>query len=215
MVHYSLDPENPTKSCKSRGSNLCVDFKNTCKTAQAIEDMHVREATKDLKEVTLQKPRVPFHRCSSGPGRCARARQWDWTQAWGLKRSAEFLLCALKNAESNVELKGLGVGSLVIGHIQVSKAPKLQHRIYGAPGWINLPRSSPCHPEMTLTDKEQVVPKSEEEVGHTEDKDIPEETGKQKLMTWELILHETNAEKYRVCKSCSESWKAFESRALV
>ncbi|KAA8594404.1 hypothetical protein FQN60_005238, partial [Etheostoma spectabile] len=27
MVRYSLDPENPTKSCKSRGSNLRVHFK--------------------------------------------------------------------------------------------------------------------------------------------------------------------------------------------
>jgi hypothetical protein len=29
MVHYSLDPDNPTKSRKSRGSNLRVHFKNT------------------------------------------------------------------------------------------------------------------------------------------------------------------------------------------
>ncbi|KAK7814341.1 hypothetical protein U0070_026999, partial [Myodes glareolus] len=31
------DPENPTKSCKLRDSNLRVHFKNVCKTAQAIE----------------------------------------------------------------------------------------------------------------------------------------------------------------------------------
>ena len=55
VVRYSLDPENPTKSCKSRGSNLCVHFKNTRETAQAIKGMHIRKATKYLKDVTLKK----------------------------------------------------------------------------------------------------------------------------------------------------------------
>ena len=55
MVRYSLDPENPTKSCKSRGSNLRVHFKNTRETAQAIKGMHIRKATKYLKDVTLKK----------------------------------------------------------------------------------------------------------------------------------------------------------------
>ena len=32
----------------------------------------------------------------------------------------------LKNAESNAELKGLDVDSLVIEHIQVNTAPKIQ-----------------------------------------------------------------------------------------
>ncbi|TKC38009.1 hypothetical protein EI555_013017 [Monodon monoceros] len=65
MVRYSLDPENPTKSCKSRGSNLRVHFKTTRETAQAIEGMHIRKATKYLKDVTLKKQRVPF-RCHNG-----------------------------------------------------------------------------------------------------------------------------------------------------
>ena len=55
MVRYSLDPENPTKSYKSRGSNLRVHFKNTRETAQAIKGMHIQKATKYLKEVTLKK----------------------------------------------------------------------------------------------------------------------------------------------------------------
>ncbi|ELW48089.1 40S ribosomal protein S3a [Tupaia chinensis] len=62
MVRYSLDPENPTKSCKSRGSNLQFFFKSTHETAQAIKGMHIRKATKYLKDVTLQKQCVPFHR---------------------------------------------------------------------------------------------------------------------------------------------------------
>ena len=79
------------------------------------------------------------------------------------KKSAEFLLHMLKNAESNTELKGLDVDSLVIEHIQVNKAPKMRRRTHRAHGRINLYMSSPCHIEMILTEKEQIVPKPEEE----------------------------------------------------
>uniref|UniRef100_A0A2K5QKS4 Large ribosomal subunit protein uL22 n=1 Tax=Cebus imitator TaxID=2715852 RepID=A0A2K5QKS4_CEBIM len=148
MVHYSLDPESPTKSCKSRGSNLCVHFKNTRETAQAIKGMHIRKATKYLKDVTLQKQCVPFRHYNGGVGRCAQAKQWGWTQGRWPKKSAEFLLHMLKNAESNAELKGLDVDYLVIEHIQVNKAPKMRRRTY----------------RMILIEKEQIVPKPEEEV---------------------------------------------------
>ena len=75
--------------------------------------------------------------------------------------SAEFLLHMLKNAESNAELKGLDLDSLVIEHIQVNKAPKMRRRTYRAHGWINPHMSSPCHSETILTEKEQIVPKPE------------------------------------------------------
>ena len=107
MVHYSLDPENPTKSCKSRGSNLRVHFKNTRETAQAIKGMHIQKATKYLKDVTLKKQRVPFHRYNGGAGRCAHAKQQGWTQGRRPKKSAELLLRMLKNAESNAASWGL------------------------------------------------------------------------------------------------------------
>ncbi|KAG5203056.1 hypothetical protein JEQ12_002639 [Ovis aries] len=123
MVRYSLDPENPTKSCKSRGSNLRVHFKNTRETAQAIK-------------------------------------------------------------ESNAELKGLDVDSLVIEHIQVNKAPKMRCRTYRAHGRINPYMSSPCHIEMILTEKEQIGPKPEEEVAQQK-KISQKKLKKQKLMAWE------------------------------
>ncbi|TKC52959.1 hypothetical protein EI555_013594 [Monodon monoceros] len=123
MVRYSLDPENPTKSCKSRGSNLRVYFKNTRETAQAIK-------------------------------------------------------------ESNAELKGLDVDSLVIEHIQVNKAPKMWCRTYRAHGRINPYMTSPCHIEMILTEKEQIVPKSEEEVAQRK-KIYQNKLKKQKLMARE------------------------------
>ncbi|EPY73291.1 60S ribosomal protein L17 (L23) isoform 2-like protein [Camelus ferus] len=144
MVRYSLDPENSTKSCKSRGSNLRVHFKNTRETAQAIKGMHVRKASKYLKDATSQKP----------------------------------------NAESNAELKGLDVDSLLIEHIQVNKAPKMRRRTYRAHGRINPYVSSPCHNEMILTEKEQIVPKPEEEVAQKK-KISQKKLKKQKLMARE------------------------------
>ena len=80
MVRYSLDEENPTKSCKSRGSNLRVRFKSTHETAQAVKGMHIRKATKYLKDVTFKKQRVPFRRYNGGAAGCAQAKQWGWTQ---------------------------------------------------------------------------------------------------------------------------------------
>ena len=48
-----------------------------------------------------------------------QAKQWGTTQGRWPKKSAEFLLQLLKNAESNADLKGLDVDHLVIDHIQV------------------------------------------------------------------------------------------------
>nr|XP_035953576.1 60S ribosomal protein L17-like [Halichoerus grypus] len=183
MVPYSFDPENPTKSRKSRGSNLHVHFKNTHETAQAIKGTHIRKATKDLKDVTLQKQCVPFRRYNGGGGRCAQAKQWGCTQGQWLKKSAEFLLHMLKNAENHAELKGLDVDSLVMEQIQVNKAPKMWHRTYRAHCRINPHMSSPCHTEI-LTAKEQCVPKPEEEVAQKK-KISQKKLKKQKLMAWE------------------------------
>ncbi|XP_057400815.1 60S ribosomal protein L17-like [Balaenoptera acutorostrata] len=153
MVRYSPDPENPTKPCKSRCSNLHVHFKNTRETAQAIKGMQIRKATKYVKDVTSKKQCVPFRRYNGGVGRCAQAKQWGWTQGQWPKKSAVFLLHMLKNAESNAELKGLDVDSLVIEHIQVNKAPEMRHRTYRDHGWINPYMNSLCHIEMILTEK--------------------------------------------------------------
>ena len=89
-----------------------------------MKDMHIQKATKYLKDITLKKQCVPFRRYNGWAGRCAQAKQWGWTQGWWPKKSAEFLLYMLKNAESNAELTGLDVDSLVIEHIQVNKVPK-------------------------------------------------------------------------------------------
>ena len=162
MVGYLLNPENPTKSCKSRGSNLCVHFKNTRETAQAIKGMHIRKATKYLKDVTLKKQCVPFGHYNGGVGRCAQAKQRGWTQGRWPNKSAELLLHVLKNADSNAEFKGLDIDSLGTGHILVNKALEMHRRTYRAHGRISPYMSSPCHIETFLSEKEQIVPKPEE-----------------------------------------------------
>ena len=90
----------------------------------------------------------------------------------------------LKNAESNAELKGLDVDSLVMEHIQVNKAPKMRRRTYRAHGRMSPYRSSPCHTERILSEKEQIVPKPEEEVAQKK-KISQKKLKKQKLMARE------------------------------
>lgn len=95
-------------------------FQNTHEAAQAIKRMPLRRAQRFLKNVVEKKECVPFRKFNGGVGRCAQAKQWGTTQGRWPKKSADFLLQLLKNAESNAEYKGLDVDRLVIDHIQVS-----------------------------------------------------------------------------------------------
>ncbi len=101
--------------------NQCgfIRFQNTHETAQAIKHMPLRRAQRYLKSVTEKKECVPFRRFNGGVGRCAQAKQFGTTQGRWPKKSAEFLLQLLRNAESNADYKGLDVDRLVIDHIQV------------------------------------------------------------------------------------------------
>ena len=119
MTRYQTEPENATKSCKARGSNLRVHFKNTRETAQAIKKMPLRRAQRFLKNVVLQKEIVPFRRFNGGVGRKAQCKAWNTSQGRWPQKSAEFLIQLLRNAESNADFKGLDVDRLVIEHIMV------------------------------------------------------------------------------------------------
>ncbi|KAK6143241.1 hypothetical protein DH2020_023589 [Rehmannia glutinosa] len=132
MVKYSREPDNPTKSCKARGSDLRVHFKNTRETAHAIRKLPLVKAKRYLED-----------------GR------------WPVK-SAKFILDLLKNAESNAEMKGLDVDALFISHIQVNQAQKQRRRTYRAHGRINPYMSSPCHIELILSEKKEPVKKEPE-----------------------------------------------------
>merc|ERR1712080_263191 len=163
MGRYAIEPDNATKAAKARGSNLRVHFKNTRETAQAIKKMPLNRATAYLKNVIEQKEIIPFRRFMGGVGRHAQAKVHGTSQGRWPKKSVEFLLHLLKNAESNAEYKGLDADHLVIDHIQVNRAPKMRRRTYRAHGRINPYMSSPCHIEVCLVEKERAFAKTSAE----------------------------------------------------
>jgi len=162
---YSKEPDNPTKSVKAKGSGLRVHFKNTRETAAALRGLSLKKAQNFLEDVIQHKQAVPFRRFTGGIGHHAQAKAHKTTQARWPKKSAEFLLSLLKNAESNAEVKSLETDKLVVTHIQVNRAPKQRRRTYRAHGRINPYMSSPSHIELILTEKAQVVKKAPEEKG--------------------------------------------------
>lgn len=99
---------------------LSYQFQNTYETAMAIKKLPLRRAVRYLKNVVDKKECIPFRRFNGGVGRCAQAKQFGTTQGRWPKKSAEFLLQLLRNAESNADVKGLDADRLVIDHIQVS-----------------------------------------------------------------------------------------------
>merc|ERR1711994_431394 len=162
MGRYAIEPDNATKAAKARGSNLRVHFKNTRETAQAIKKMPLNRATTYLKNVISQKEIIPFRRFMGGVGRHAQAKVHGTSQGRWPKKSAEFLIQLLKNAESNAEYKGLDSDHLVVDHIQVNRAPKMRRRTYRAHGRINPYMSSPCHIKVVLVEKEQAFARADE-----------------------------------------------------
>ena len=109
MVKYSREPENSTKSCKARGSDLRVHFKNTCVTAAAIRAMTLKKAKGYLEDVLEKKQAVPFRFFNGCIGRHAQAKNTPGaptTQCRWPTKSVKFLLHLLKNAESNAEVRG-------------------------------------------------------------------------------------------------------------
>ena len=103
-----------------------------------------------------KKEIVPFRHFNGAVGRKAQCKQWKgcvqvrnnkpFTHTTSVrflfqgrwpKKSAEFLLQLLRNAESNAEFKSLDTDRLVIEHIVVQQAPQLRRRTYRAHGRIN------------------------------------------------------------------------------
>merc|ERR1712054_395082 len=156
---YARTLENEAESCKAKGSNLRVHFKNTRETCLAIRGMMLKKAQSYLGHVVEKKEAIPFRRYCGGVGRTSQAKNAGATngQARWPKKSAEFVLNLLSNAEANAEMKGLEVDKLYISHIQVNQAQQQRRRTYRAHGRINPYMSHPCHVEMILSQKEETV----------------------------------------------------------
>ena len=183
---YSLNPENATKSAKAHGSHLRVHFKNTHETAHFIKGMALARAVRYLKNVMEKKEIVPFLRYNGDPGRHAQAKNVHASGSQGRwpKKSAEFLLQLLKNAESNAEYKGLDTDHLMIEHIQVNRAPKMRRRTYRAHGRINPFMSSPCHIEVMLAERESVSVSKP-----TEDEPVKKKVSQKKLKRQKMKMN--------------------------
>ncbi|KAL7672259.1 hypothetical protein ACOME3_007150 [Neoechinorhynchus agilis] len=158
LMHYSRKPSDPAKTCRARGSNLRVHFKNTVETARAIKKMSLVRAKRYLNNVLEKKEIVPFKHFTGGIGRKAQAKQFNWSQGRWPAKSAKFLLDLLQNAESNAEFKGLDVDRLHVEHVLVNPAPKMRRRMYRAHGRINPFKSSPSHIELILVETDDAVP---------------------------------------------------------
>merc|ERR1712054_572024 len=156
---YARTLENESESCKAKGSNLRVHFKNTRETCLAIKGMMLKKALSYLTHVVEKKECIPFRRFCGGVGRTSQAKNAGSTNGQGRwpKKSAEFVLNLLHNAEANAELKSLDTDKLFISHIQVNRAQEQRRRTYRAHGRINPYMSSPCHVELILSQKEATV----------------------------------------------------------
>ncbi|CAL8103695.1 unnamed protein product [Calicophoron daubneyi] len=164
MVRYSWEPkdEDESRTCKARVPYLRAHFKNTHECARAIKGMSLQRAQVYLKNVIDKKEIVPFRRFKGDVGRHAQAKVWGVTQGRWPKKSAQMLLQLLHNAFSNginKDIKGGEASRLFIKHIQVNAAPTMRRRTYRAHGRINPYMCSPCHVEVILATRDDVVPK--------------------------------------------------------
>merc|ERR1712023_575128 len=156
---YARTLDNEAESCKARGSHLRVHFKNTRETCHAIKGMDLKKAQSYLQHVIEKKEAIPFRRYCGGVGRTAQAKNAGSTngQARWPKKSVEFVLNLLSNAEANAELKSLEIDKLFVSHIQVNRAVQNRRRTYRAHGRINPYMSHPCHVELMLSQRETTV----------------------------------------------------------
>lgn len=103
------------------------------------------------------KEAIPFRRRSGGAGRHAQATAHGTSQCGWPRKSAQFLLDLLENAQANAEKKSLDLDALQITHIQVNQAPKTRRRTYRAHGRIGPYQNSPSHIELILEEEEGAV----------------------------------------------------------
>lgn len=107
IYHIALNIICPLLASDYPVYNARVRLQNTHETAHFIKGMALARAVRYLKNVTEKKEIVPFLRFNGGPGRHAQAKNVHASGSQGRwpKKSAEFLLQLLKNAESNAEYK--------------------------------------------------------------------------------------------------------------
>merc|ERR1712072_1562317 len=91
---YARTVENEAESCKAKGSNLRVHFKNTRETAQAIKGMCLSKAKNYLQDVIAHKRCVPLKRFNGSVGRNRQSKNEGSTTGQGRwpKKSCNIIL---------------------------------------------------------------------------------------------------------------------------
>ena len=164
MVRYSVEPEVPEKTSKSRGSHLRVHFKHCREIAHYTKGMNVNKALKVLDDVLAFKAVIPFVKFTGGIGRKAMAKQCKAPGSkgrWPVKATAVYR-DLLRNAVANAETKNLDTDELIIDHAQVNRAPAGRRRTYRAHGRIGKYASQPAHIEIILKEKSEGVEKMDD-----------------------------------------------------
>lgn len=165
MVRYSVEPDVPEKTSKTRGSHLRVHFKHCREIAHYTKGMNVNKALKTLDDVLAFKAVIPFVKFTGGIGRKAMAKQCKAPGSkgrWPVKATAVYR-DLLRNAVANAETKNLNTEDLIIDHAQVNRAPAGRRRTYRAHGRIGKYASQPAHIEIILKEKGEAVEKMEED----------------------------------------------------
>lgn len=148
---------------KARGSDLRVHFKNTHEVGAAIKGMTLDRAQRYLQAVIEKREIVPFRRFKIGVKGKPQCSNWKVPVGRWPKKSCNFLLGLLKNAESNAEIRGLDTENLLVHHVQVNKAVRGRRRTFRAHGRINAFMSQPCHVELFLSEPEDPVAGGDED----------------------------------------------------
>ena len=157
---YSQAPTDASKACKAQGSNLRVHFKNTHDTGMAIKGYSLKKAQKYMKEVIAHKDVIPFRTFNGGAGHTAMVKKYKYAVGRWPEKSCRLILDLLQNAESNAEIQGLDTETLYVSHIQVNRAVKMRRRTYRAHGRIGPYMCNPCHVEVILSKKQEIVKKA-------------------------------------------------------
>ncbi len=164
MPSYSQEPEDQSRSAKSRGSHLRVHFKHCREVCHTIKGLPLAKAKKFLEAVLEKKAAVPFTKFTGGVGRHAQGKSLNapgdkcrWPQ-----KATRIILDLLKNAEANADAKGLDADKLFIAHTQANAAIKQRRRTYRAHGRMGPYMSNPAHIEVILTEKKDNVAKAPE-----------------------------------------------------
>ena len=152
------------KMAKAKGSHLRTSFKNTSNTANAIVGKDLKAAKSYLEAVLEGKRCIVFRKYNGGVGRTAQAKNEGSRNGQGRwpKKSVEFVLNLLKNAEANAEAdpdSGIDIDKLYVKTCQVQRAPHGRRRTHRAHGRVNPYLSSPCHIELVLAERKEAVVK--------------------------------------------------------